>query len=1217
MTESIETQDGRETPSLDQWLLQIRNIGHTDPLSHFKDNSFGQINLGKAHPGGLAQFVTGRPTLLSNLIRDSLSYSRALSAAKRIKARQVCLSEDFGLETMYMASGLVDLTADGHDLKMPILLWPVNLITKHDDFELSLSRKAIVNPALAPALAKAYGVKLNIDDLLSLVQVGSDPIPVRVLDKISSLVDDFGNLELSRLLVVSNFSYAASDLAADFEHKEHPNLNIFLGKPAANADFYDQGVAEPILVTDSDSTQTRIVSRALAGSSFAVETLPGCGFTQTVVLVISALAHQGKRVLVVAPRTQTLNELAFRMSQVGLAGLGIRSSSTWLDMVGAISRNEKAQPVNYGELSQARDVAREKVANYFGSLEKVDGELGVSIEQAMEELAGLAATPKPPMNEARIHPDHVARHRDLTFATTLLTQAQELGMFDVGPSDSAWFLAKFDSPLEIPAKVALAKQLHENTFEALSDQLAEFTKTVEFVPAKTVRDWVQYLELFVGLRQSLDTFKPEVFDRPITELIHATAPRKDKSVMSGATRSKLKKLAKEYLRPGMHVSDMHEALKAIQAQRDAWGRNCLVAKPPQVPLGIKEAQVAVATFVKELESLQPHLSEVTLESALVELPLDQLRITLQSLASDTSILDNYEEHLMTKQRLDEAGLGALAVELANLHSTKQDIRPELELSWWGSALETLLERAGGSLVGDHQQVIENEELFAAAETALISAWAETVSYGLAGRWKLALENFPSEAQTLKELLKLKRAVLSEISQLAPNVYQAIAPVVMTSPYEIPRVLSKTDRFDVTLVLDGAGSSVADNLAALVRSDQVVVFGDDAIAAASGFSVECLPEENTPKRIPESIFTAARSLMPVEVLKKSYRIEGQALGEYINREFYQGRIIFEPTASSYFGVSNVRLEKLSAGASGQPESLDQELAKTMELIFQHAQSKPEDSLLVATASLKHADRLQSAVRTSRQSRPDLNPFFDGHGREMFEVTTLEDLAHRVSDRIIFSVGFGKDVNGVAPTSLGQISQPEARRYLANLLVSARKQITVVSALDAADLVDAKGDGSKVLRELLEAIAKVRMPKFDPETDPMIADLAMRLTKLGVTTRTNFSSRFKLIASVQSRAAVIEPDWGLLGYNLAERHRLRPMLLKAMGWEYIRVPSFELFADPEATANSIASKLGIQLEKKPQPLFEIEPKAFEDTAMAWGDAAESNDLRLIEDKPPHWG
>jgi hypothetical protein len=248
---------------------------------------------------------------------------------------------------------------------------------------------------------------------------------------------------------------------------------------------------------------------------------------------------------------------------------------------------------------------------------------------------------------------------------------------------------------------------------------------------------------------------------------------------------------------------------------------------------------------------------------------------------------------------------------------------------------------------------------------------------------------------------------------------------------------------------------------------------------------------------------------------------------------------------------------------------------------------------------------------------LNPFFEGHGREKFEVTTIEDLAHRISDRIIFSVGFGKDGNGLAPKSLGQISHPEARRYLANLLVSARKQITVVSALESSDLAEDKGPGVKVFRELLEAIAKVRAPKFDAELDPMIADLAMRLTKLGVSTRTNFSSRFKLIASVQSRVAVVEPDWGLLGYNLSERHRLRPMLLRSMGWDYIRVPSFELFADPEATAISIASKLGLELEKKPQTLFDFEPKAFEDTALAWGDSSGSNDQRLLEDKPPHWG
>jgi hypothetical protein len=48
-------------------------------------------------------------------------------------------------------------------------------------------------------------------------------------------------------------------------------------------------------------------------------------------------------------------------------------------MISAISRNEKAQPVNYTELAARRDSAREEVANYFADFEKVDGELGVSI----------------------------------------------------------------------------------------------------------------------------------------------------------------------------------------------------------------------------------------------------------------------------------------------------------------------------------------------------------------------------------------------------------------------------------------------------------------------------------------------------------------------------------------------------------------------------------------------------------------------------------------------------------------------------------------------------------------------------------------------------------------------------------------------------------------------------------------------------------------------
>jgi hypothetical protein len=353
------------------------------------------------------------------------------------------------------------------------------------------------------------------------------------------------------------------------------------------------------------------------------------------------------------------------------------------------------------------------------------------------------------------------------------------------------------------------------------------------------------------------------------------------------------------------------------------------------------------------------------------------------------------------------------------------------------------------------------------------------------------------------------------------------------------------------------------------------------------------------------------------LRRSYRTSGQALGDYINKEFYQDRIIFEPVAASFFGHSNVKFERVVAGNSDQPESLDQELELVIQAIMSHAKLTPQDSLLVATASAKHAGRLEAGLSSARKTRADLDPFFESHGREKFEITTIQELAHRVADRIIFSVGFGKDLTGQAPKLLGQISHRHGKRYLANLLVSARKQITIVSALDNQDLLAKANAGVEMLSDLIHELGRVAPVKLESDLNPMIADLAIRLTKLGVTTRTNFSTRIKLVASVGQKAAIVEPDWGILGYNLSERYRLRPALLEAMGWMYLRIPSFELFADPEQVARTIAMNLGIEVTKKPQPLFELSEPAFEDTASAWGDSADSNDQRLAEDKPPHWG
>jgi hypothetical protein len=378
----------------------------------------------------------------------------------------------------------------------------------------------------------------------------------------------------------------------------------------------------------------------------------------------------------------------------------------------------------------------------------------------------------------------------------------------------------------------------------------------------------------------------------------------------------------------------------------------------------------------------------------------------------------------------------------------------------------------------------------------------------------------------------------------------------------------------------------------------------------------LPEAAGP-----SVLTDVANTFGQETLRVSYRPDGQVLGEFINREFYQNRIVFEPTIDDYFGTSHFQFEEITednranSNIGGANESLDAEVDKTVELIYNHAQWHPEESLLVATASAVHADRIRNAVYNGLNNRSRLIEFFEGHGRERFEVATMSQLAHRIADRVIFSVGFGRTPTGAMLTNLGQLSGTDGRRALANLLVSARKQFTLVSCFGADDLGDQATGGVAQLRDLMLSLDVV--DKSEPaETLALLEDLSIRLRKLGVTVKLDYREKINLVASYSNKAISLEPDWNLSGQDLVQNLVYRPALLSAHGWLVERAYALQLFIDPEKYAKQLAQKLGIQVYDKVQSMFD-DQLAFEDTDQAWGDRpALGNDQRLEQDKPPHW-
>jgi hypothetical protein len=440
-----------------------------------------------------------------------------------------------------------------------------------------------------------------------------------------------------------------------------------------------------------------------------------------------------------------------------------------------------------------------------------------------------------------------------------------------------------------------------------------------------------------------------------------------------------------------------------------------------------------------------------------------------------------------------------------------------------------------------------------------------------------------------------------------------------SPYEVPTKLPSNYKFDTVLILDAAGSTVGENVAALLRAEQVLAFGDSAIAAPIGFELEASENSIELEASGESVFNTVARIFGAETMRKSWRPAGQMLGELVNREFYQNRILYEATAGDYLGKLNFDIQvvrsKQASEADLMAESPDSEVSEAVNVILRHVIRHPEDSLMVVTASDVHGERIRGQLASKVLENAELKQFFDSHGDEKFEITTLNKLTHRVTDRVIFTPGFGVLSNGRSANSLGQLSEPSGRRTLSNLLVSARNSLTVVTSISSESLPEQPVGAAKQFAKMYSFTHARSISNDANETDPLLSDLALRLRKLGVHVTLGYTSRIAMAASYGAKAAVIVPDWNLMGEDLAEQVRLRPALLRAMGWEVIFVHALDVFADPQGVAIRIGDRLDMELSKKTAALFD--DASFDETPVAWGEREVTNDQRLKEDKPPHWG
>jgi len=1188
-------------PTWQRWRDELALVGGHSPLLHFGDSPRSRIELSATHPGGLPQFITGKTTLLSNLIRDELALRNARLAANEITQKGIELRSMRGIESVHLAIGLAQWRHGDVEFTAPVLLRPLAIRRYGRDFELKLKGQPFLNPELARALHDQFQITLDADAFVALAVTNGAFKPQPVIDRLRGLTSHLPWFNVVPRLVASSFADVGRAMAVDAHKLTHPVLDAVAGNPTARRAIemaynpvlpIGQDVRPPgtdTLLLDADAEQENVVAQISAGNSLVVKTLPGTGGTQTIVNAIGSLVAQHKRVLVVSARRSSLDGIAHRLVQVGLPGVAVTPRTLRRDLIQSITRNEKAAQPRVGDVDDALVRLRKVLLDYRSALTRKDGALGVSVLDALGELARLAQLPAPPSTTARL--DRVALERlahDRSSAAAILIKAAVLGQFRYGPGDSPWYGASFSSTADAGASHELAKRLSNTDVPRLLERAGHLVGQTRLRPFETVHELGIYLRLLLDIRETLDKFQPAVFDRSLTELIAATSARRDSPEMTSSNRRRLRKLADEYLRPGVHVSDMNESLRRIQQQRTLWQRYAAAGVTPEVPVGINDVHVAFQRVSEDLGKLDVPLGNAGTPRQLVSRPVKELLRTLVGLAAESEVLANLHERTALLATLREHNLDPLMTDLSQRHVSEQNVAAELELAWWQSVLEVMLS-GDRALLNANTQVLDRLEAdFKLVDEAHASTTGQILAWLLAETWKIGVVDWPEEADQLRRLLRADRATPARINEAAPHLGRVLAPVWLASPYEVAG-LDDTMTFDAVLLVDAGATTLAENVGAIRRAKQVVAFGDPVTQTPSGFETGIVEPADVPRPQEtnvdalhaDSALARLGELLPTLTLTRSYRAGGEDLAELVNHRFYGGRIDSLPWAGSFLGHGSLTLNYVKGGHgmpdvdSGAVESVDAEVAKVVDLVMDHAVKRPRESLMVITASARHAVRVHQAVLAAFAKRTDLSDFILKDRAEPFTVLTLEQAVAQSRDRVIFSIGYGRTPHGRLLSNFGSLGEPGGERLLAIGMTRARRAMDIVSCFRPIDIdADRQRHGILALSQVLTETEARRNEVAVPDArEAMLVDLARRLERKGLTVSLGHRGKLALAASHAGRAVVVETDAVVNRASLRESLRLRPEVLRRLGWHYLRVHSFELFSNPDAVAARVAALAGV--------------------------------------------
>ncbi|HEY7949461.1 MAG TPA: DUF4011 domain-containing protein [Solirubrobacterales bacterium] len=1242
---------GRERieKAVERWKSDLIDLTARNRLLYFRDLQTGSLSLDEANRDLLMRLIAGQGVALSKLVPRSLPPSSPLAkltpfedAVRRTRAitrTARSYEEERGIKTLFLACGLATWKSDraSRPPAAPVLLVPLDVRARgasQQDFELSIVGDLEVNPTLLHMLRVEHGIEVDEAELFEHAEVdGVIDTPEEMRLAFNWLGGRCANLPgwaIGERFILGNFWYAKLPMVRDLETSvdvigSHDIAAAMAGDidargqvlaqrkatTKAREDVDELPPASEFNVLDSDSSQSLAIARVLAGENLVLKGPPGTGKSQTIANLICSAIGEEKRVLFVAEKRAAIEAVTRRLEAVGLEDLVLdmhqgAESRKWLAAQLGVSLDTTAtvaapdQSASHSHLARTRETLRD----HARELHREHEPWGISIFAAQARLLELGQ----PEVTTRLRGKDLERLSEERYAELLdaLRDMISLDGLSLGARGSPWADAQVSSQEEVAEALALLEAL-ASSVPKVEEELVSAAEGSGLPRPEDLAAAEALVELWGQVEDRASLFTPAIFDAELGTLLESVRPLEGSAIQrflatvgSSEYRSALR-VVREGLVEGVELEpgSLFAELSAAAALQDAWRAVCVADRAPSAPANTAALRQSLATIRADLEALGKIVGRELTAARLVETVA-----AVEALRAEGSTLAALPRVHRARHAFAEAGLTAFVSELEADQGLIATAELELDRLRWQSIVDQLmlsptLAPTLAAFRGErHEQSIA---AFRELDREHMRTSAQRVRRIAAEVAVRAQDRHPEEAQLVRAQAKRKRGHLPvrQLFSRAPNVVTALRPCWVMSPLMVSQAIpSDKANFDIVVFDEASQVRPVDALSSLIRGRQLVVAGDehqlpptsffDQAPASNGADEETDEGEASEVGDYESLLDVLMTLFDAEMLLWHYRSRDERLIGFSNQEIYGGSLTTFPGIVDGQVLRHVLVSDLPAEGELRV-SPDAEVKQVIELVLEHARTRPEESLGVITLGIAHAEAIDAGLLARLPEHPELEDFFSEDREERFFVKNLERVQGDERDAIILAVGYGRTPEGTLPHRFGPLNHAGGERRLNVAVTRAKHRMTVVSSFSADEIDPARSSalGVKLLKAFLGYAStggSVDADESKGEGTIVHRMLAEALAAGGYETKSalGYSADRIDVAVIDpgtgQPAAALEIDGKTYAArpSVRDRDRLRAEQLERLGWKHLMVWSMDWYRDPAEAARRLVDRIAEQFD-----------------------------------------